>query len=77
MKWCATKGADYTCPHCGAQYETEYRHYTTKERDAADCVVCGKEMNWWNSASVPTYLLKKYGRASHSERKRDATHGPN
>ena len=48
MKWCTTKGADYSCPHCGAQYETEYRHYTTKERDAADCVICGKEMNWWN-----------------------------
>ena len=31
-------------------------------------VVCGKEMNSWNSASVPTYLLKSYDR-SHSERK--------
>ena len=55
MKWCTTKGADYTCPHCGTQYETEYRHDTTQKRDAADCVICGQEMNWWNSASVPTF----------------------
>jgi len=54
-----TKGKDFSCPHCGALYETEYRHYSMKDRHAADCIVCGKEMNSWNSASVPTYILRK------------------
>jgi uncharacterized protein (DUF983 family) len=62
MIWSTTKGADFTCPHCGSLYETEYRHYAMKEKDAADCLVCGKEMTIWNSSSVPTYILKNQRR---------------
>lgn len=61
MKWSTTKGADFMCPHCSALYETEYRHLIMNNRGAADCVVCDKEMSWWNSSSVPSYLLKQHG----------------
>jgi hypothetical protein len=32
-----------------------------RDKDTAECVVCHKEMDRWNSSSYPVYTLKKRG----------------
>ena len=34
----------YTCPHCGAVYEVTQEDMIVRDKDAANCQVCGKAM---------------------------------
>lgn len=59
MGFKTTKGEDFTCPTCGSVYETELHQTPIRDKDSADCKVCGKEMDSWNSTTFPIYKLKK------------------
>jgi hypothetical protein len=47
-------------PHCGALYEIiRYEKAVPHDKDAADCQVCGKQMDLTNGSSIPHYELVK------------------
>ena len=46
----------FKCPHCGALYEITYEKTVSHDKHAADCQVCGKQMD---STSIPRYELVK------------------
>lgn len=47
----------HECPHCGALYEVTYTKFPSRDKDSADCFVCGKEMTTWNSSRCPNFSL--------------------
>ena len=47
----------FKCPHCGALYEIKYEKTVSHDKHAADCQVCGKQMDPMNSSSIPRYEL--------------------
>jgi len=50
----------FKCPHCGALYEIiRYEKAVPHDKDAADCRVCGKQMDLTNGSSIPHYELVK------------------
>jgi transcription elongation factor Elf1 len=50
----------FKCPHCGALYEIiTYEKTVPHDKDAADCQVCGKQMDMTNGSSIPHYELVK------------------
>ncbi len=49
----------FKCPHCGALYEITYEKTVSYDKHAADCQVCGKQMNSTNGLSIPRYELVK------------------
>jgi C4-type Zn-finger protein len=50
----------FKCPHCGALYEIiRYEKAVPHDKDAADCQVCGKQMDMTNGSSIPHYELVK------------------
>ena len=57
--WNTGPGDDFACPHCGAEYEVTISRFPLRDSDSAECDVCEKTMNRWNSTSVPSYKLKK------------------
>jgi hypothetical protein len=46
----------FKCPHCGALYEVTYKKTVSADKAAANCQVCGKQMESMN------LLLVKQGR---------------
>lgn len=48
---------NFQCPHCGAGYSVTYTHLPARDRDKADCDVCGEMMDSWNATSIPSYQL--------------------
>jgi transcription elongation factor Elf1 len=50
----------FKCPHCGALYEIITDEKTVSEdKDAADCRVCGKQMDVTKGLSIRRYELVK------------------
>jgi transcription elongation factor Elf1 len=50
----------FKCPHCGAMYEiTQQKSVSRDEKEATDCLVCGKQMEATNSSSIRSYELVK------------------
>jgi transcription elongation factor Elf1 len=50
----------FKCPHCGALYEIIADEKTVSDdKDAADCRVCGKQMDVSKSSSILRYELVK------------------
>jgi uncharacterized protein (DUF983 family) len=47
----------HTCPHCGAIYEVTYTKVIFRDRDTANCKVCGEEMHSWNGSRIPSFRL--------------------
>ena len=50
-------GREHECPHCGALYEVTYTKFTWRDKDSANCTVCGKEMASWNQSKSPSFDL--------------------
>jgi hypothetical protein len=57
--WKTGPGEDFTCPHCGAVYETTIYRSPARDKDSANCGVCRKVMHEWNSTAIPSYTLKR------------------
>jgi transcription elongation factor Elf1 len=57
--WKTGPGEDFTCPHCGAEYETQIYRSPARDKDSATCDVCHKVMDSWNSTNNPIYTLKR------------------
>ena len=49
----------FKCPHCGALYEITYEKTVSHDKRAADCQVCGKQMDSTSALSIPRYELVK------------------
>jgi uncharacterized protein (DUF983 family) len=49
----------HKCPHCGAEYDVTYSRLMWREKDSANCRVCGKEMASWDSSREPSFRLVK------------------
>jgi transcription elongation factor Elf1 len=50
----------FKCPHCGALYEIIADEKTVSDdKDAADCRVCGKQMDVSKGSSILRYELVK------------------
>jgi len=47
----------FKCPHCGALYEITYDKGAGRDKDAADCQVCGKQMDSTDGSNVLRYEL--------------------
>jgi predicted Zn finger-like uncharacterized protein len=47
----------FKCPHCGALYEITYEKAAPRDKDAANCQVCGRAMESTNGSIVPCYEL--------------------
>lgn len=56
--WETGQGDDFTC-ECGAVYSVKARRYPMRDKDSADCQVCGKVMAEWNSTYSPSFTLKE------------------
>ena len=53
------------CPHCGALYEIRYEKSDSHQKHAADCQVCGKQMELTKSSSIRGYELVKMPDGTH------------
>jgi len=49
----------FKCPHCGALYQVTYEKIVSPNKAAANCQVCGKQMDSMNGSSIPCYELVK------------------
>jgi hypothetical protein len=49
----------FKCPHCGALYQVTYEKLVSPNKAAANCQVCGKQMDSTNGSSIPCYELVK------------------
>ena len=49
----------FKCPHCGALYQVTYEKIVSPNKAAANCQVCGKQMDSTNGSSIPCYELVK------------------
>jgi transcription elongation factor Elf1 len=47
----------FKCPHCGALYEVTHEKTISRDEHAADCQVCGKQMDSRDGSSIPRYEL--------------------
>jgi len=57
--WGVGDASETTCKACGAVYERKIQRFPLRDKDTAECGVCGEEMESWNSTSVPIYRLIK------------------
>ena len=55
--WNTGDAGEFTCPHCGSVYRKQITRLPARDHDTASCEVCHKEMDSWNSTSVPSYTL--------------------
>ena len=49
----------FKCPRCGALYEVTHEKTISRDKQAAACQVCGKQMDSRNGLSIPHYELVK------------------
>jgi transcription elongation factor Elf1 len=49
----------FKCLHCGALYEVTDEKTISRDKHAADCQVCGKQMDSRNGLSIRHYELVK------------------
>jgi transcription elongation factor Elf1 len=47
----------FECPHCGSVYSVEWHKSIMRDDDHADCDVCHRRMDSWNSSRWPFYRL--------------------
>jgi hypothetical protein len=45
------------CPQFQSRYKVRVTRLPTRDRDDFNCVICGYELDSWNSTSVPSYRL--------------------
>ena len=57
--WKTGPGGRHTCKEFGAVYEITLHRFPIRDRDSADCDVCGTLMREWNSTTVPEFKLVK------------------
>lgn len=50
-----------TC-RCGAIYERTEVKFMARDKDTANCQVCGDELESWNSSRVPQFRLSLISR---------------
>jgi transcription elongation factor Elf1 len=55
--WKTADAGKFTCPKCGAVYEKKITQLPLRDKDSANCSVCGHEMDSWNSTEMPSYKL--------------------
>lgn len=56
--WETSNENDFQCPSCGALYAVTVTRYPLKDKDSANCEVCGQVLREWNDTRVPTFTLK-------------------
>jgi transcription elongation factor Elf1 len=49
----------FKCPDCGALYKIIVEKTISRDKNAADCLVCGKQMDSGNGSIIPHYELVK------------------
>lgn len=45
------------CDRCGALYEVTYTKIIFRDKDTADCDVCGERIDSWNGSQLPHHKL--------------------
>ncbi|WP_370651091.1 MJ0042-type zinc finger domain-containing protein [Cypionkella sp.] len=56
--WNEGRGNDFACPHCHALYSVMTERLPARDRDTADCEVCGMKMSEWNGTEIRVFRLK-------------------
>lgn len=57
--WETGPEGEFTCDNCGAVYAVQERRFPVRDKDTAQCQVCGETMAEWNSTYCPTFKLKQ------------------
>ena len=55
-----TTTGEFSFPHCGAPYEVTIHRTPFMDQDTAECEVCRKTMNRWNTPVIPSYKLIEF-----------------
>lgn len=50
-----------TCGHCGSIYAVTYSRVTMRDKDHADCDVCGFRLDSWDGSTIPHHELLQRG----------------
>jgi ribosomal protein S27E len=49
----------HTCPHCGAIFDVAWNKERSRDQDAVDCPLCGKELVPTTGSRTPSFRLIK------------------
>ena len=56
---CETEVSTLTCRHCGSLYERTTVKLPWRDRGAAECQVCGRDLQRWNGRCIHQFRLVK------------------
>ncbi|ADP70501.1 hypothetical protein Rvan_1233 [Rhodomicrobium vannielii ATCC 17100] len=60
--WGSSNKGTTACEECGSLYSVVEHRLPVRDKDSANCIVCGHELASWNSTTFPVFTLIEKGK---------------